>query len=352
MLSTSVGAVGLTYDSPRTCFVLGAGFSRAVFEFMPLLSDLRDEVIARLSKLDVYADGGFDLTPFRGDFEQWLSYLATDQPWLTPSENARNRALFYDVASRVHEVLVQREADALTRPCPPWLLKLARVWMATAATVATFNYDTLVERALCEAGWSTNWMHLYAAPVRTSPRRGDPTRMLSSREPTWPHAELVKLHGSVNWRYSGLDGPPSDEIVATEHTGGWDSGAIQPNAERPLLDGRQPLIVPPTGSKAVYYSNHALQAQWRHLAQTLRMSDELVVIGYSMPTTDSLVRAMVGTSFAGRRIVLVDRSDALAEALEHICYPAKVDTTFTGSEDVLDQYARVLPDYEPPAPSA
>ena len=68
-------------------FVLGAGFSKAINSAMPVLEELGKEVVGRLGDDIPYVPPGLDPK----DFENWLSYLAEDQPWLLPEEQFRKQ---------------------------------------------------------------------------------------------------------------------------------------------------------------------------------------------------------------------------------------------------------------------
>ena len=85
-------------------FLLGAGFSKAISDRMPVLRELtgimRERVPVPAEKEPAAA--------FTGDFESWLTYLSTSHPWLTEANNLRNRALFLELSSRLQEVLFAR----------------------------------------------------------------------------------------------------------------------------------------------------------------------------------------------------------------------------------------------------
>jgi hypothetical protein len=85
-------------------------------------------------------------------------------------------------------------------------------WIEANATVMTFNYDMLVESAFLHvtAGEGSRPIEsLYAIPLTSALSRsgvglwgGDLPREF----------DLLKLHGSLNWYYSGLDAPNNDTV--------------------------------------------------------------------------------------------------------------------------------------------
>lgn len=81
-------------------YLLGAGFSKALYSGMPLMGDLGRRIVDILN-LDQDA-----LVPFGGNVEMWLSYLAEEQPWLSDKENLENTALFMG-ASEVIAALIE-----------------------------------------------------------------------------------------------------------------------------------------------------------------------------------------------------------------------------------------------------
>ena len=190
-------------------YVLGSGFSRAISAEMPTLAELSDVVRQRLQAAGSRALPGA-ATPLASNFEQWLSYLVETPPWLSPGERYRNLAAFFDVSLAVHDVLEERQRAAVQSPCPSWLAKLVRYWHATEETVITLNYDVLVELAwLVNAASHSSWYALYPVPITLISSRGGG---ISLGDPSGNHFNLLKLHGSLNWRYSGPDSPPGDTI--------------------------------------------------------------------------------------------------------------------------------------------
>ncbi len=80
----------------KETFVLGAGFSHALSEEMPLTDELGNSILERLGRtLDAPFAGG--------SFETWLSRLAEHQPDLSFAENMENQARF----ARISELLAQ-----------------------------------------------------------------------------------------------------------------------------------------------------------------------------------------------------------------------------------------------------
>jgi len=288
------------------CVILGSGFSRAISNHMPTMVELSGEVLSQLSLNPNRLD------PFSGDLEQWMSYLSVDQPWLTPSQNLTNRALFADVSGAVNSCILNAEGKVVLEPMPDWLLRLAWTWCDSETNVFSFNYDTLVERAVTQLGRLGTWGDLYATSLSSRSTPGDGGAMFSVFSPLAPLLRMFKLHGSTSWAFSGLDSSPSDRIVLTADRLTW-HGRKDPEDPVPprymsRFDDVVPLIIPPTLTKGPYYSNLALKAQWRRAATYLASASTLAVVGYSFPNADLVARQWVSTSFSGKRMDIVDRS--------------------------------------------
>lgn len=299
-------------------FLLGSGFSRAISDDMLLTRGLTEAVQNRLE-----ADGLPPMpkatTPIANDFEQWLSYLIESPPWLTEAEQARNRAAFLDVSKAVHDVLSEcQDAALMNSDCPPWLAQLVHYWQETSATVITFNYDCFVELAwkLHAAPKGRSWIDLYPVPVEMVARRAH--MVFGSAKPS-TGLRLLKLHGSLNWRYSGPDSTPGDIVYDVGVKGDeWTPagvGPAWPDADQLAAD-REPMIVPPAALKSPYYGNRTLRALWRLAGQALSEAEELVIIGFSLPPSDTLVSSMLATTLPEDSFLTpVNRSGDVAQRI-------------------------------------
>jgi len=62
---------------------------------------------------------------------------------------------------------------------------------------------------------------------------------------------------------------------------------------------RAPLIVPPTWSKGEYYRQ--IGGVWRRAAQELGEAENIIVIGYSLPASDSFFPLLFGLGTVGNK---------------------------------------------------
>jgi hypothetical protein len=320
-------------------FLLGSGFSRAVSSQLPTLKDLSEAVVDNL-KMKGKPDIPEASSPIAKNFEQWLSYLIESPPWLSDGERLRNRGAFSDVAGAVHDVLQEREnAVRDHEDCPEWLAHLVRYWQQNQCSVITFNYDTLVEAAWAEQADSgqQSVMDLYPIPLSFT---GSRTGAVLGGGQRPPGMQLLKLHGSLNWRYSGPDSPPGDIIYVTGIPRAWtldkDTGG-----DDMLSSDRDPMIIPPTAVKSSYYGNRTLRRLWALAAAALREADELVIMGFSLPESDLIVSSMLATNFEindKSTITPVDFSDPVVGRVLHT-FGLEIDDRGVIDEHVIAQYA-------------
>lgn len=330
-------------------YLLGAGFSRAVSAEMPLTKELSKAVEAKLRGRDIPGAG----TPIALDFERWLTYLIERPPWLNSAEQERNRAAFLEVSNAVHAILTQCQVDAVESQAtvPTWLQQLVEHWQHNDATVITFNYDNLAELAwrlhaapgepVPDGSRSAQpWTNLYPMPIPPVTSR---FTMLRNRLP--PDLKvgmsLLKLHGSLTWRYAGLNGASSDLIYETAGILNcrWNARGLSPIYAEGYSADLEPMIVPPTAAKSPYYTNGILRANWKLAAKTLRGADELVIMGFSLPPTDLLVSSMLVTTLRPTcRITPVDFGTDIVKRIRETLDIAegneRLDSTYAGGGDV------------------
>lgn len=202
-------------ERARPAVIIGSGFSRAISDAMPTMPELGSIV---LDELELGTD---ELAPFGGNLEQWMSYLSIDQPWLTPAENYDNRGTFARVSSAIYTCITRAESAVVASEIPIWLVRLAWTWSDQQARVFSFNYDTLLERAIGTTNRITTLGDLYALPLADRWATGDGGGMFATAGPSGSLPSLYKLHGSTSWAFGGLDGPPNDRPVLWEHSLRW-----------------------------------------------------------------------------------------------------------------------------------
>ena len=187
----------------KDVFILGAGFSKAIHSEMPTLEELTKSIAQRLKK-----DKPSTLQSLEHldrNIELWMTYLSQRQPWLTENENDANNALAGRIRKYIGEEIVTQSALASREPnVPRWLLQIIKAWHHNQATVITLNYDTLVERAAKSVGIGAEIFaaHMYPPYFSNIQERFGGGLLGEGSSPTF---SFLKLHGSINWHYSGRD---------------------------------------------------------------------------------------------------------------------------------------------------
>lgn len=324
-------------------FLLGAGFSRAVSAAMPLTNDLGSEIAAHLKA------AGHDVSLltelFGGDFEAWLTHLADGRPWTSEAGNLRDRARFLDASRMIAQILESRQ---ITVSLPDWFTHLVSWWHTNESVVLTLNDDTLVEEAVQslhlkdDDGKLVHYSSVYAIPVTSARLRR--SAIFGAEDPNT--LRLLKLHGSINWYYSGSEAPRGEAIYEGGLTRGWDSRRIEVVGDRSLnlLVDKVPYVVPPTGTKSSFFENETIRAQWAVGNRFCRETGHLVVMGYSLPVADRLMRVFLEESVTSRRITLVNIDPTTEAHFKHLLPSFAIDATWVGggSSGPIERFARGL----------
>jgi hypothetical protein len=311
----------------RDVFLVGAGFSKAISPEMPTLGELGEAVTP------LRAEGSAPSEAQETDFESALTFLAQDQPWLTPGENLRNRASFLEASKEIARHLSEMQARALNSSPPTWLLKLVQWWMDTGCTVITTNYDVLIERAFKELrGEEGDHLSLYSVPItRALSRLGT----VFGGDVIGPF-ELLKLHGSLNWYYSGRESYFGEPIFDAEVPTGWNTSGSVKEVQRAVSD-KTPLVIPPTFGKSSFFQSETVLTIWRNAWRAVTEADRLISVGYSLPSSDlNMVHLLRGVSVRQGQVVVVNRN---ADALDHyrkLLPRIEVDTPGEGPEIIAD----------------
>ena len=205
--------------------------------------------------------------------------------------------------------MTQMPPRPLKSPVHQQLLKRLRA----GSTIITFNYDLVIEESF-ESG--ELWNPRDGFVIKVSGISHDwSRRWLTSREigsPRKSDVHLLKLHGSLGWvQYANRQ-------VRLKN--------------RPYVVRRgvteKISVCPPGWNKPI--DRNPYKALWREARLKLESCKSLVIIGYSLPETDLLARALFSEVVRMRsarekylsRLVLVDPSDVVKERFTSLFTPA------------------------------
>lgn len=315
----------------RDAFLLGAGFSKAVSEHMPLMDDL--------GQVPMHFRGDWPRGLIRSmNFEELLTFLSTNQPWLSEADNLHNRATFLETSQQIAGRLAIQEGKTLSDPIPDWLLAFVARLHDDGASVISLNYDTLIEHAWTEQRRQeepelnavASHASLYAVPIQSALAR---TRLVRDPYAGSETLRLMKLHGSTNWCYSGSEMATGEEIYDRGLTPGWRVAELPRDVREASID-KVPLLVPPTLGKSPFFVNETVRSVWKVASRSFRESERVFSLGYSLPESDhnmlGLLRSSLGRDY--QSIHVINRSEDVGLRYERMLnVVTKVDTTYATS---------------------
>ncbi len=343
-MSTEASAIEKTYG--RDVFILGAGFSKAIANRMPTMEELGAEVKERLAKFTT--PSSVIPAAFGNNIELWMTYLSQPQPWLSQSDIDLHRSLSGRIRQSIVDVIQERIAEASAADAPDWLRHLVLSWLQRDAVVITLNYDTLVEKAGRELWVSENKSALL--PVDIYPPYFANISSRSGAALWGSEAErdfrLIKLHGSVNWHYSGRDDFHGETIFFSDvpEFGPAKDGTARNATSRRLQDmaaDKETLIIPPVAEKTAYFNNETVKGLWKAAAATLKDATVLYIVGYSLPESDLGMRFFLSGNSppVDTPVYVVNTDVGVLERYKQILQRSDMPIDYLGSDDPVIRMA-------------
>jgi hypothetical protein len=287
--------------TPNTVFLLGAGFSRSIDLDMPLMGELP-------SLLD-FKEGSsakpFCDQTFQDDFEAWLSSLASVCPWVGAKEQRMRTDAFLEVLKAIQVGLIEptsriiEQYNFLAMDNDPyhWIFRLLDYWHQNRSSVITLNYDTIVEG-----------IAKYYLFGRHGNKALESDFYPESQSPA-ASFQLYKLHGSINlWSRDPLKGS-NLQFVET---------CNKETISKSLEEGYFPYIVPPLSVKDNYYGNSGLGELWQRASSRIKKADRLVVMGYSFPASDWIMKVFLRDLKPDAAVEVIDVSNEAFERASSI----------------------------------
>lgn len=330
--------LGEESGAPKPVFIIGSGFSKAFSSsYMPTLGELGEAICnqsPRARTTALYAS-------LARDIERVLSYLAQDMPWKTQQEKHEDFGEFLGLTQFIRDYLVERERAAFQSEIPDWARQFVNFLHKAQAPVLSLNYDTILERLAHDSvrlgpeDVKLRPDELYQAPIAHLTKR-TASQWGGGFHPTF---NLLKLHGSVNWYWSGnLDS--SDQQLY------WDPDGISPALDehnRNMVERNRidliPLIVPPVADKSGFYALTTIRALWQRAKRALSQAGCVFCVGSSLPRTDLTLRALLSlASVPSGKVYLVNEAGPdnrpLIQDYESAFPCCEIDKTFMGKDSV------------------
>lgn len=278
----------------RSVILLGAGATRGVLgernppppldrDFFDIASQLSGggtrRLAARVTRdvFDLYRHvSGVSLEQYFREIEARAEIGEFAKSKNKPKDWARRQS---DLEELIRRVLIQTTNDLtdIERAMHANILKRIR----PGDSIITFNYDTVVEESIASNGarWDPSDGYGFKASgvtldwARQWRARHTPTRSRRS------DFHLLKLHGSINWTLYSTNNvrlKPRPYVVRARN------GA-------PVFD--KCSVLPPGWHKRIDVSPY--RQLWRKARLELERCSSLAIVGYSLPDTDLIARALL-----------------------------------------------------------
>jgi hypothetical protein len=294
-------------------FILGAGFSKAISEVMPVTKELAAEVVERYRyRVLIPAQIRSMMEQDEGQgFERTLTFLAQDKPWLPEAENLRHKALYLVLVNVIRAIFVEKSRSSLvwgTNQPQLWLEALITYWHENRCAVITLNYDTLIERVASSVYWKNRPSpiptgHLYPIVLTPAAQRSAASASgTGAAEKPMKTFRLFKLHGSVNWFFSGRSDFFGEQLYYVPCKGGLDGAFDADVGHDPeehhwnRVGDKAPLIMPPALDKSPFFQHESLRSLWFQAGRAIAQATRIICLGYSMPASDLTMAQFLKTS--------------------------------------------------------
>ena len=121
---------------------------------------------------------------------------------------------------------------------------------------------------------------------------------------------LLKIHGSINWYFSGYEGFPGEQVYYTEIDSPLPETDYESESELLKINriGLSPLIIPPVAEKSSFYDNTLIKSLWTTFYKAISDADEIYCVGYSLPETDLSLSLFLSSTVGegNKRVYLVN----------------------------------------------
>src|SRR5437899_6158200 len=314
--------------TPKTVFVLGAGFTKAFAPSAPLLrEDFYEQlrpIFAKFERAQSILERERERDPEgKINLENLMTRLSSGMPydWKTGVDHELGEllsSLKTWFRLQLEKVKVEHSDD---------LRAFARHCKQKNIDCITFNYDTFLDQALWETTvnkaplnasewWEPDWGYGFLCPPSAGIERGS----MGIRHQYPQRMFVLKLHGSLNWRVKHGERFPYGVGEVLHHEPWWSIWQkSEPEAQAKLLDqiefylDREPVIVPPVLTKSELIEHPLLRVIWAKAHDCLSEATQVTFVGYSLPMTDIAAGTLFQETLSGRlkptEIKVVTRED-------------------------------------------
>lgn len=326
-------------------FILGAGFSKSIHNVMPTMNELSTEVLNNLEKLELSIPTAlYDLD---NNIELWMTYLSQHQPWLKNYDNDHNQSIAGYIRQLIKKTIDDRTSKVAELDTPDWLKNLIKSIHNQHATLITLNYDTLIERAARELQITDDIQRVLAQQMYPPYFSNIASR---SGVGLWGEDEIstfsyLKLHGSVNWYYSGRSQFYGETIFFVDVPPLGTNHSTREESLSTLSRDKEALIIPPVNEKTTYFNNETIRGLWKDAGIALAKADRIFVIGYSLPISDLGMRLFLTNNQPSEQtpIYVIDIDPEVAKRYEKWLPKLSINRNFVHERNPVIEFSEHYP---------
>ena len=267
----------------KEVFILGSGFSKALNNCMPTLSDLGKEINEYVN-----VDGGEDenanslntlykkyiMRKGIDNFEEILTLLYQEFPWKEIEEKHIFKVLYFYISKILHKIINDNQIRGGNYSNNENLISFIKYITEHKSTVITFNYDTILETVTNQIfkGKFLTINDIY--PINLE----ELIPINAQIHPKLDGFKLYKLHGSINWFYR------ANRLILKQDIGEDVDKALR---------GMIPFIVPPVFDKNSFMGIDIIGSLWKEAKNEISCAEKIYILGYSLPESDLATRLML-----------------------------------------------------------
>ena len=283
---------------------------------MPTVTELAEYIKSKINLIP----GDYEVyKSLVDDPENLLSYLYQPMPWKKDEESLIDKAAFINITTMITNYIKECEELSIKNGIPEWSFRFVEYLHRNSLTIATLNYDTLIERisrplmVLDEnEERDIDTSNFYRMPLMKISGR---TNFLWGIE--WYETYLLlRLHGSINWYFYGDEALNGQQVydVPVES----DSPITDIQNETSNLIDLVPLIIPPVSEKTAFYRTKLVRSLWSVFRESIEKAKEIYMIGYSIPKTDLTMRMFLSSFGCKNKPVIYIVNNATGKASEEL----------------------------------
>lgn len=298
-------------------FFLGAGFSKAIDNTFPTLSELSQVIKENLNTEKESVGVHYrDEIPYqyKDNIETLLTFLSSKLPYKTDVQVLADEALYKDIARQITTYFENKKIDRHN----DLIYSLGEFIVKEKITSISLNYDILLEEIILnylnkkstDTGQiaKRSWFYdrFYNIPITNLRNRvsGNHYRAdMSGDPPIFP--KILKLHGSINWLYTGNG--YNEPVYCKDFT--YNESKLDY-----LKEGLSPMIIPPVLDKSKVYNHIILESLWKQAFEKIKNAKNIYVYGFSFPPTDLSIRFLFQSALSNNcnvpNIYIINTADA------------------------------------------